>query len=161
MNYEINDYEDGKRIDIFNENWYKVDENTFYPSVTFIQSIEITPGLANWYKEVGLQANSIMEDAKIIGSKFHNAIESLLKLGSLDYFEAFEDIKVWNRVNNFVNFYEKHLQGHKIMGVELQCFNHDYEYAGTVDLLTKDEKGLHVWDWKTSKVVQEHHKSQV
>jgi hypothetical protein len=161
MNYEIKDCENGKRIDIFNENWYKVDEETFYPSVTFVQGFIVEPQLANWYKEVGLQANQIMETAKGVGSAFHAAVESLLKFGRIDWFEAMEDMRVWNRVCNFAKFYEKHLKSHKIISIETQCFNHDEYYAGTVDLLTKDENGLHIWDWKSSKAVQHHHKSQV
>jgi hypothetical protein len=161
MNYNLIEIDGEKRIDVFNENWYKVDEDTYYPSVTFIQSIVTEPELANWYKEVGLQSNVISETAKEIGSYFHGMIENFLRTGKIDFDDCNQRMEIWRRVCNFMNFYDKHLIGHEILGIEKTVFSHDWHYAGTVDLITKNDLGIHIWDWKSSKAVYKHHKSQV
>jgi hypothetical protein len=63
-------------------------------------------------------------------------------------------------VPNFLKFYKKELTEHKIEAIEYQVIGH--YYAGTIDLITIDAAGhKHIWDWKTSKAVNEHHKTQV
>lgn len=169
--YEIEHLEEGSRILLFNENWYvkeikdeSIIYKELYPSVTFIQGVEIDKSLLSWFKEHGIYSEEIANVAKIIGSLFHNMIEVLLKTGYIEHtdFQHHQHfLKAWKRLPNFMNFYTKHLQGHEILGIEKVIFHDELRYAGTVDLLTKLGDELHIWDWKSSKQVHDHHKSQI
>jgi hypothetical protein len=157
---------DGKleRIDIFNENWYRISEESYLPSVTFILNIITDKNLAFWFKQVGMNADIIVQRAKEIGSLFHNEIEILLKQGTIEYYlipQAYRDI-IWERIMNFEVFATKWLQGMEIIGIEKTVVNLDIGYAGTMDLITREPDGtLCIWDWKTGKEVHETNKCQI
>jgi hypothetical protein len=162
-----------KLIRLFNESWY-YQGGKLYPSVTFIQSSEIGYGLAQYFKEHGIYTDQITKRLADIGSLFHHMVECFLKSGSVHY-KDFQDheyfIEAWRRMPNFYNFYEKELKDkHEILEIEYTIINDVHGYAGTMDLKTMERINdgtpevtsvIHVWDWKSSKQVQDHHKSQV
>ena len=90
--YDIEDTQEGRRIRIFNENWYINDDGDYIPSVTFIQSQTIGKGLIQWYKEHGIYTDEIMNYLAEIGSLYHKIIEDLLKYKSINYI----DYNQWN-----------------------------------------------------------------
>jgi hypothetical protein len=162
--WEIKDSGNGKQINVFDERYYQFETSEgliLKPSVTFIQNSDVGIGLMNFYKEHGIYSNDIVEFAKNVGSEFHRIVEILLKQGSVDfsYIDDRYKLEVWYRVIRFYEFFNKHLIGHDILGIEIICEGADY--AGTVDLLTHKDGLRYIWDWKTSKQVYDHHKSQV
>lgn len=152
--YEITESQQGKRIDIFNENWYKINENTYYPSVTYINNAVHEEELIEYYKAlprsiINLKFKMAVKDGRI----FHNCIENLERYGRI----SFDDIpltdpgrmRIWTRIGNYMNFREKHLQDHTVVSIEETVINHEYKYAGTCDLITEKDREKYIWDWKT------------
>ncbi len=67
-----------KKVHIFDQRYYRVGE-FFYPSVTTVLGCLAKPGLVEWYKNVGIQANEIMDVKAKKGSYVHAVIEEVIK----------------------------------------------------------------------------------
>jgi len=157
--------EDG-RIDIFDERWY-IKKHIRYPSVTFVQGTEIHPRLLKWSIEHGTNTYYILEEKQEIGSTMHHYIQILIEEGKVTFenrppntkeSRAFE---AWKRVMSFNNFYQDTFKHHTVLGVEETVYNEEIMVAGTLDAKTELAGKVHIWDWKSSKDIQEHHKQQV
>jgi hypothetical protein len=76
--------EDEKRVDIFNERWYrKPNTDKFYRNVTTILGIvDKGYGFQDWIKGVGYNADIILDRAGKFGSAFHEMVEKFLLGGT-------------------------------------------------------------------------------
>lgn len=160
--YEIKEIDGKKAIHLFNESWYHINEK-LYPSVTFILNVHTPKQLGYWFKQVGMNADLIVKRAKEIGSEFHRIVELFLKGNYVDYNMVNPEylLEVWTRFNNFYEFYNKHLRDCEILDVEKQVFHEEIGYAGTLDLITRHDDGLRIWDWKTGSAIHEGNKCQI
>lgn len=174
-------------ITIFDQHFYKVsnaDGTTYYvPSVTTILGVLNKAGLTNWYKQVGLNADVIMNDAAERGSRIHEAIDMAIKgkqilysPKNIQYHKVISDndieiekdteyIQIY-RALNFLNS----LSYDSIKG-EQNFVSNQYNYGGTIDVVidlsytqrvklsttTKvDISGCGIIDWKTGNPYPEH-----
>jgi len=161
--------EDEKRVDIFNERFYKVGDK-FYRNVTTILGI-IHPGenINEWYKNVGHNANIIIDRAGKFGTAFHQLVERYLleetvKYHDNQYLGDQTATALWERFMIWLDFWkelnEKHKVEYKPEGIEYICHSDKYEYAGTVDLIAKLDGIATIFDWKTGNYVGKKDKRQ-
>lgn len=143
--------EKNKKVDIFNERFYprKIGSQTkWYRNVTTILGI-IDKGYAfqEWLKNVGHNSEIIIDRAGRFGTDFHKLVERFFSGDNIVYYEITgeEQYKtaLWERFNIWIDFYKEE----KItpIATETVVYSDRYEYAGTVDCLTKDC----IYDWKT------------
>lgn len=166
--YEFN--EDEKRIDIFNERFYKIGDK-FYRNVTTILGI-IDKGYnyAEWLKQTGYNSEIIVDRAGKFGSAFHELVERFLLKETVKYHDNNflgdqTATALWERFIIWLDFWKELNKEHKVEykpeGVEYICHSTDYEYAGTVDLVAKVDGSVTLFDWKTGNYVGEKEKLQL
>ena len=143
--------EDEKRVDIFNERFYprKLPGGIkYYRNVTTILGI-IDKGYAfnEWLKNVGHNAEIIVDRAGRFGTDFHQMVESFLKKNDVKYNFIIGDevykTSLWERFNIWLDFYKEIKPVPK--ETEFVVYSDKYEYAGTADLITENQ----IFDWKT------------
>ena len=163
MKKYFHEIDNEQNIKIYNESWY-LEDGILYPSVTFIQNVEISYGILKWTKQHGIYTDEILEQKKSIGSLLHKIIEDYYRNGFIEYYD-YEGhphlLNVWKRIPNFINFDSKVLDDCEILGIEETVINKELNYAGTLDLRVRINDHIHIFDWKSSDAVQEHHKSQI
>ena len=138
-----------------------------YPSNTTVldASYPMDSYLIKWIRENGLQGQAIFEKAAEEGTAVHVAIENLLLGKALQSFEFSSKEK--KCIQAFIDWYDEFKP--KIISTEHIVVNHEFKYAGTLDLVceldyTKGKtvyKGRFIVDYKTSTSVQPKHKLQV
>ena len=97
-------------------------------------------------KSASSKTTTVKEDAGMVGTVVHDLIERHLK--GLSIAEQ-SDPKVVNCWNLFVKWWEK--SGYEVVELEKKIYSSKWDYAGTLDLIVKDEKGsLVLIDIKTS-----------
>lgn len=166
--FNIDESENGKRIDLFGENWYKLND-ILVPSVTFIQSAtHVNKQLAKYLQEFGENASKDFYRKGEIGTELHRLIDLWLNGNPISFYDLntkLDDdmrLDVWQRFDNFMKFADKILSKVEIIHSEKTIFNEPVGYAGTLDCLVKDLKGkYHIFDWKTSEAAHKEHKSQI
>lgn len=132
--------------DFKSQNGYEID-GLWYPRVTRIVSIKSKPGLANFYREVGGEANgrAIANRSAEEGTLVHEAAEAIL-LGQ----EPVVDAQIAPAIQAFRQF----IQTTKISTlpeyVERRIHHPAHRYAGTVDALATIGGKFGVLDIKTS-----------
>lgn len=166
--YEFNENE--KRVDIFNERWYRHPETgKFYRSVTTILGI-IDKGYAydEWLKNNGHNAEIITDRAGRFGTDFHKLVERFLKGETINYidlptFDERTSTALWERFNIWFSFWKEFTSKNKvqIIDVEYITYSEEYEYAGTVDLTCLVNDELSIMDWKTGNIVGNKEKLQM
>lgn len=168
--YEFDEKE--KRVDIFNERWYRHPETKkFYRNVTTILGI-INKGYAydEWLKNNGHNAEIILDRAGTFGTTFHSMVEKFLLGGTVSYYDYIylgETVAtaIWERFATWQDFWEELNREHEVTykpeGVEYIVYNEKYEYAGTVDFICKVDGEPQIFDWKTSNSIHNNHKQQM
>lgn len=164
--YEFDETE--KRVDIFNERFYprKIGKETkFYRNVTTILGI-IDKGYAfqEWLKNVGHNSEIIIDRAGKFGTDFHKLVERFLAGENIVYYETLGEerykTELWERFNLWIDFYKE--ESGKVsmlspIATETVVYSDKYEYAGTVDCLTKNC----IYDWKTGNYIGNQEKLQM
>lgn len=159
--YEFDETE--KRVDIFNERFYvkKIGKETkYYRNVTTILGI-IDKGynFQEWLKNVGHNAEIIVDRAGTFGTDFHRIVELFLKGETIKYFDIQGSdrykTELWERFNIWLDFYKENPINP--IATETVVYSDKYEYAGTVDCLAKDC----IYDWKTGNHIGNQEKLQM
>lgn len=160
--YEFNEKE--KRIDIFNERYYRHPKTgKFYRNVTTILGI-IDKGYnyEEWLKNNGHNAEIIVDRAGTFGTTFHAMVQSFLSGNTISYYDnKFLGDRVatelWERFNLWINFWQELNQGYKVEykkeAIEYITYSEEHEYAGTVDLICRLANVPAIFDWKTGNTV--------
>lgn len=170
--YEFDEKE--KRVDIYNERWYirKIGKNRkFYRNVTTILGV-INKGYAydEWLRNVGHNAEIILDRAGTFGTTFHSMIEKFLQGGTLTYYDYIHlgertATDLWERFNTWHDFWLEFNKDHTVTyepeGIEYIVYNDKYEYAGTVDFVCKVDGEPTIFDWKSSNDIHESYKQQM
>ena len=163
--------EDEKRVDIFNERWYRHPETKkFYRNVTTILGI-ISKGYSydEWLKNNGHNAEIILDRAGTFGTTFHKMVETFLLGGTVNYYEYIHlgqsvATALWERFATWTNFWEELNREHEVTykpeGVEYIVYNEKEEYAGTVDFICKVDGEPQIFDWKTGNSIYNSSKQQ-
>lgn len=165
-------HEDEKRIDVFNERWYRHPKTgKFYRNVTTILNI-INKGYNydEWLKNNGHNAEILVDRAGKFGTEFHKLVELFLKGETLKYFDLTYlgdrvATDLWERFNIWVDFWkelnEKYTVSYKPEGIEYITYSEKNEYAGTIDLVCRLNDELTIMDWKTGNHLGEKEKLQM
>jgi hypothetical protein len=150
---------DLKQINFLDRRVYKRSEGVYYPSVTTIlQYLPKNKFFENWLKDVGHNAEIIMQKAGKEGTQVHKAIEILVEGGEISWMDDYGNARysqiVWEMILKFHDFWTTHKP--KLISTEQFVFSDEDKYAGTADLVV--EMGGETWllDIKTSNSV---HKS--
>ena len=159
--YQFSDKE--KRVDIYNERFYPrlIDGKTrYYRNVTTILGI-IDKGYAfnEWLKNVGHNAEIIVDRAGRFGTDFHQLCELFLRKEKVKYTSIIGDqvymTSLWERFNIWLDFYKEVKPVPK--EIEFIVYSDKYEYAGTSDLITDNQ----IYDWKTGSQIGNPEKLQM
>lgn len=142
-----------EQINLFDERWYRIkidkDQSIEVPSVTTI--LEALPkGVAylEWYKNT--DAEYVKQETAEIGSAVHNLIQYYLtfKGVSYDQIDLINETKkviIWERFNMWLDWYI-----HKnINPIETEYIVFNNNYAGTVDMICREDGKIVLYDWKT------------
>lgn len=166
--YEFDEKE--KKVDIFNERWYKHPDNgKFYRSVTTILGV-IDKGYQydEWLKNNGHNSEIIVDRAGRFGTDFHKLVERFLKGETIGYMDiAYQDERtatsLWERFNIFFRFWKEFITKNtvKIIDTEYITYSEEFEYAGTIDLTCLVNDVLTIIDWKTGNNVGNKEKLQM
>lgn len=160
--YEFDEKE--KRVDIFNERWYRHPETgKFYRSVTTILGI-IDKGYAydEWLKNNGHNAEILVDRAGKFGTEFHHLVELFLHGETVKYFDLTHlgertATELWERFNLWIDFWkelnEKYKVEYKETGIEHITYSEEFEFAGTIDFICRLDGVLTIMDWKTGNQV--------
>ena len=162
-------------VKLFDERWYEVEPNVFYPSVTHMlgQAYPKDDFLAKWRGDVGNEvAGKALKDGGKVGSYVHETIETMIlkgtKFKTADIVKEFDGdntatIKVLKSLVSFVAFWEKYEP--QVVECEYKVSSSELRLAGTVDgkyrLNIDDYKTVWGLDWKTSKAIHDINRVQL
>lgn len=161
-----------KKVDIFNERWYRHPETgKFYRSVTTILGI-IDKGYAydEWLKNNGHNAEILVDRAGKFGTEFHKMVEMFLSGETIKYYDLTylgerTATELWERFNIWTDFWKEFNEQHKVeykpQGIEYITYSEKHEYAGTIDLVCRVDDELTIIDWKTGNHVGEKEELQM
>jgi hypothetical protein len=160
------------QITTTDERWYtETETNTetglpffkFIPSVTWITSY-VYKGVEfyKWLASKGWdEAEAIKSEAGDKGSKIHNAVDQLIKGGTIKMEDKFnnintdnpEDLKPeeYSAVNSFVRWYNE-VKPEFILN-ETTVISKEFNFAGTVDCVAKIGDQIWIIDWKSSQYI--------
>ena len=153
-----------KQINFLDTRVYKRGDNLYYPSVTTIlQYMPKAKFFETWLKEVGYNADIIMNRAGEEGTQVHKAIEDLLLGVEVSWMDDFGvakyNLTVWECICKFVDFWNSY--NPKLLHTEQLVFSDEHKYAGTVDLVMEIENEKWLIDIKTSNSLHRSYDLQV
>ena len=153
-----------KQINFLDERFYTADDITYYPSVTTV--LDVFPkgyGYIQWLKDLGQNADAVMERAGTVGTNVHNAINKYLN--GLELLWATEDgkpiysIEEWLMILKFKEFMDKFKP--TIETSEGNFVSNKYKLGGTIDIVAVIEGKRWLIDIKTSNAIYTTHELQV
>ena len=153
---------EAKKITVLDDRFYQSSKNPdkYYPGATTI--LEVYPkgyGFVEWLKQVGYNAETILEKAAEQGSNIHSMIEMYLSEIEVKWTTGEGDkiwtLQEWEMLNKFVEFWDKYKP--EILAVEFVFCEDELEYGGTIDLICKINDQIWLIDHKSSNYI---HKSQ-
>lgn len=136
-------------IEFYDEHTYKIGDK-YYPSISKkLGIIDKGYGFHQWERQVGLQADIIMNRASESGTKIHNAIESALmgneiKADDPEYNFTKEEWVKFLAWANWWNYY-----GFKVLKLEQIVWDEELGTAGKLDCIAEREGKTYTFDWKT------------
>lgn len=148
-----------KQITFKDQRFYTLDELVFYPSVTTI--LEVYPkgfGFNQWLKDVGNNAEQIVDRAAALGSKIHSATERLNNGIELTWDDTYS-IEEWDMLCKFASFWgqiKPNLQAN-----EISLCSTELGYGGTIDRVVEINGRLWLLDIKTSNYIHTTHELQL
>lgn len=152
----FNDVEN-KRIECKDERYYEIDGN-YYPSVTTVLDAYPKGERFNqWLKDLGNNAQEVLERAGEQGSNVHSGIEKLLKGFELNFDEYTLD--EWKMILKFKDFYDA-------VNPQLEAIEHNLVskligVGGTIDLVCSINSVRWLIDFKTSSAIYDNHYVQL
>jgi hypothetical protein len=146
------------RIEIPDGRFYRLNENTYIPSVTTVLSVYPKDyHFYEWLKNNGQNSDIIRDNAAEVGSNVHQALETLLKGQELSY-EPYS-IDEWEMINKGVEFFTRY--NFTNIQTEQNFVTEKCEWAGTVDFIGELNGEVWMIDFKTSNYLSETHYLQL
>lgn len=142
-----------QQISFLDKRYYKIDEDNYYPSVTTVLSyMPKNKYFDNWLKDVGHNADIILERASKEGTQVHNAAEALTKGETVTLLDAYGNTKyslsVWRMILGFSEFWKTYRP--TLVKTEGLTYSNEYRYAGRYDFIVELDNELWLLDIKTS-----------
>lgn len=157
---------ESNQINVLDERFYLSHKlkDTYYPSVTTVlNAFPKGHGYIEWLKQVGFNAETIVQKAGEQGSKIHDAIDQFLKGSELrwadDEGNHYYTLEEWGMICKFMDFWNTH-EPELIQG-ELECVSDELQLGGTIDLICKIEGELWLIDFKSSNYIYKSHYLQI
>lgn len=157
-------YPETQQINILDSRYYTNDHKVYYPSVTTI--LEVYPkgfGFNQWLKDLGQNADAVLERAGAFGSKIHQATEALndgleIKWAD-DKGNAYYTVEEWKTLLKYAEFWR--LVSPKLVANEKSLCSPELGYGGTLDRVV--DIGGEYWliDIKTSNYLHKSHELQL
>ncbi len=153
------------QINFLDERFYTMDdpmdpEAKFVPSVTSI--LEAYPkgyGLTQWLKDLGHNADQVLERAAEIGSKVHKAINILLKGEAVEWDDMTYTLEEWQYILKFEEFWKTYKP--ELIATEWGGASTTLGYGGTLDVICKFRDEVWLIDFKTSNAIYNQYELQV
>lgn len=153
----FNDTEN-QRVEFLDQRFYLHADGNYYPSVTTV--LEAYPKgkrFEQWLKDVGNEAEDIVDRAATQGTNVHEAIERLLKGQSLEWINFTLD--EWQMILKFKEFFDAAKL--VIEGIEVNIVSPTLGVGGTIDLVCTINGERWLIDFKTSSAIYDNHFVQI
>lgn len=151
---------DLEQINFLDERFYTDDGERFVPSVTYIlESYPKGAGFTRWLKDMGSNADQVVERAAAVGTKVHNAIEKLLLGEEIEWDGENYDLDIWIYILRFAEFWKTYKP--KLISTEEAFLDHELGYGGTLDLVCEIKGDRWLIDLKTSNAIYNSYELQV
>lgn len=152
------------RIDFLDRRVYKRGDGIFYPSVTSILSyMPKSRFYETWIKDVGHNADIVLQRAGKEGTQVHEAVERLVNGEEVEWISpkgvANYNLPVWEMILRFADFWETHKP--ELVSSEEFIFSDKFKYAGTADLVVMLNGERWLLDVKTSNSLHKSHELQL
>lgn len=153
-----------KRVDFLDRRFYQRSPDEFYTSVTTIlQYMPKAKFFENWLKDVGHNADIIIEKAGKEGTQVHDAVERLVRGEEISWMDqygnAIYSLVVWEMILKFYEFWTTYKP--KLILSEEFVYSDIHKYAGTLDLVVELEGENWLLDVKTSNNLSKSHELQL
>lgn len=149
---------ENNRVEFLDERYYQGPDGVHYPSVTTV--LDAYPKgkyLEQWLKDVGNEADEIVQRAATQGSNVHNAVELLLKGENVRWIDYTMD--EWKMILRFVEFFESHKP--TVEAIEYNLVSKLVGCGGTIDLVCIINGERWLLDTKTAGDIYDNHFVQV
>jgi hypothetical protein len=142
-----------EQISFLDKRYYKIKEDVYYPSVTTVLSyMPKNKFFDNWLKDVGHNADIILERASKEGTQVHNAAEDLINGKTVNWLDDYGNTRyslvVWLMILRFAEFWRTYKP--ELVKAEGLIYSDTYKYAGRYDIVAKLDNKLWLLDIKTS-----------
>ena len=142
-----------QRVTILDSRFYKHNDE-YFPGVTTVLDAYPKGGyFVKWLKDMGSNADDVIDKALALGSEVHNAIDNLIKGHTLTYINENGNqtysYEGWVMINKFIEF-SKFV---KIISSEQVLTSEKRQLGGTVDLICEIDGETWLVDYKTSKAI--------
>lgn len=153
-----------KQITFPDRRVYKVGEDSYYPSVTTVlQYMPKNKFFEQWLKDVGHNAELIMERAGKEGTQVHEAAEDLIAGKQVEWIDDFGQArysaKVWEMICKFVEFWKE--VSPEVIATEEFLVSKEHKFAGTADIVAEIEGERWLLDIKTSNSLHKSYELQL
>lgn len=156
---------EAKQVNFLDNRFYTNDNGiTYFPSVTEVLSVYPKGfGFQSWLKNVGNNAERIVEDAAEFGSKVHELTESIHinnKISWLDEkSEPRYDLEIWKSVLRYCDFWNKLKP--ELIANEMKLVSPVLKFGGTLDRVVMINGKRFLIDIKTSNYIHTTHELQI
>lgn len=155
---------ENRRVDILDSRFYfkESEPGVYYPSVTTV--LEAFPkgyAFSQWQKDLGHNADFILQRAAETGSKVHDAIDQYLK-GVEVVWEVDKQnytLEEWKMILKFVEFWETFKP--EIITNEVSIISDTYRTGGTIDLVCRINNEIWLIDAKSGNAIHDSHELQI
>ncbi len=140
-------------VSFLDKRYYKRSEGVYYPSVTtYLDYMPKNKFFQEWVKDVGHNADIILERAAREGNQVHSAAEDLVLGKTVNWLDEHGNTKysyfVWNMILKFHEFWTTYKP--TLIKTEGVIYSDTYKYAGRYDLLVELDGEVWLLDIKTS-----------
>lgn len=132
--------------------YHDMEADSWLPGATTILKVWPKQFMEKWLKDVGHDADRIMNEAAEQGSNVHDAVEHYLKGEKISIVRDDGDFNYtkdeWIMINRFREFVKRYKP--EILGIETVLADTDVGYGGQIDLVCKINNETYLLDIKTS-----------
>jgi CRISPR/Cas system-associated exonuclease Cas4 (RecB family) len=151
------------RKEVDDKHYYFVNEQ-YYPSVTAIldEAAPVGFGLRNWLlNNTAESAEEIKNTTADLGTKMHDAFQSLLLGNKLNLADEFKLMKEKKHIATFCQWFADFAPDISTIQTEHTVASVTHKYAGTLDLAIRKDGELWIVDFKTGSGIYFSHELQL
>lgn len=144
-------------IEFYDEHTYKIGDK-YLPSISKkLGIIDKGYGFHQWERQVGMNADEIMNRASESGTKLHNAIESALIGNEINADDPEYNFtrEEWIKFLKFTEWWNYY--GFKPLKLEQIVWDEELGTAGKLDCIAERDGKVYVIDWKSGGIYDSYH----